>query len=125
MTWTLWRLQQRSIALAVNPAQLYETARQQRDQRAAWHQHAELQRLSGMPEWRSAEPPALRTDIFGGTLTGWRSLLTVHGASLLAQQPLLVADLSGQDAAAGLAGLALALALLNAVPCSPGTTSTS
>src|SRR6202453_4474462 len=100
VTWTLWRLQQRSIALAVNPAQLYETARQQRDQRAAWHQHAVLQRLSGMPEWRGAQPRALRTDILGSTPTGLRSLLTVHVAALLAQQLQLVADVSGQDAAA-------------------------
>ena len=106
VAWTLWRLQQRSAALATNPEQLYEVARQERDQRAAWHEHHELQRLRGMPEWSSAEPPALRTDVYGGTLAGWRSLLTVHGASLLAQQPLLVADLSGQDAAADLAGLA-------------------
>jgi hypothetical protein len=40
--------------------------------------------------------------VFGGTLAGWRSLLTVHGASIMAARPLLVADLSdlsGQYAA--------------------------
>jgi hypothetical protein len=106
VAWTLWRLQQRSEAVAINPAQVYELAYRERDQRAAWHEEQELQRLRGVPEWTSAEPPALRTDVFGGTLAGWRSLLTVHGASILARQPLLIADLSGQDAALDLAALA-------------------
>jgi hypothetical protein len=35
-----------------------------------------------------------RTDIFGGTLAGWQALLTVHGASILAQRPLLTVDLN-------------------------------
>ena len=43
--------------------------------------------------------------MFGGNIAGWRSLLTVHGASIMASQPLLVADLSGQYAAGELAAL--------------------
>ena len=58
-----------------------------------------------MPEWGSASSPARRTDVFGGTLGGWRSLLTVHGASIMASQPLLIADLSGQHTARELARL--------------------
>jgi hypothetical protein len=47
-------------------------------------------------EWGSAEPPGLRTDVFGGNWWGWQALLTTHGTSILAAQPLLVMDLSGQ-----------------------------
>lgn len=104
--WTIWRWVQRNQAAAADPARLHEQARYERDQRAAWHEQAELARLGNVPEWGSAEPPARRTDVFGGTLAGWRSLLTVHGASLLSRQPLLVADLSGQYAAKDLAALA-------------------
>lgn len=43
--------------------------------------------------------PASGTDIFGGTLAGWQALLTVHGASILAERPLLAVDLTGQHAA--------------------------
>jgi hypothetical protein len=47
-------------------------------------------------EHRHAEPPGLRTDVFGGSWWGWQALLTTHGTSILATQPLLVMDLSGQ-----------------------------
>jgi hypothetical protein len=43
----------------------------------------------------SAGSPAQRTDIYGGTLGGWQALLAVHRASILAGQPLLIADFSG------------------------------
>jgi hypothetical protein len=69
------------------------------DGRVAIHESAEAARLAGQPEWGSLTVPAPRTDIFGGTLTGWQGLLTVHGASLLSQRPVLVADLTGQHAA--------------------------
>jgi hypothetical protein len=108
LAWTGWPWHRRYQAGTVNPARLHELARQEYGQRASRHQQSELARLDGLPEWGSAEPPARRTDVFGGTLVGWRSLLAVHGASILAQQPLLVADLSGQYAAADLAGLARA-----------------
>jgi len=74
--------------------------------RAAGHEQAELDRVAGVPEWGSADLRTPRTDVYGGTLAGWRSLLTVHGASILARQPLLVADLTGQYALAELAALA-------------------
>jgi hypothetical protein len=62
-------------------------------------------RVAGVPEWGSAEPRTPHTGIYGGTVTGWRSLLAVHGTSILARQPLLVADLSGQYVLAELAAL--------------------
>jgi hypothetical protein len=104
--WTLWRLAQLNLAKDADPQRQYHAAYDGWAQRAAEHEQAELARLGNVPEWGSAEPAARRTDIFGGTLTGWQCLLTVHGASLLAERPLLVADLSGQDAAADLAALA-------------------
>jgi len=76
------------------------------EQRAAAHEDAELARLAGQPEWGSMNVPAGRTDVFGGTLAGWEALLAVHGASLLAQRPLLVIDLTGQDPARLLTALA-------------------
>ena len=83
----------------------YQAVHDQWAQRAASYERAELARLEQMPEWGSAQSPARRTDVFGGTLPGWRSLLTVHGASIMAAQPLLVAGLSGQYVAGELAGL--------------------
>ncbi|HEY6275763.1 MAG TPA: hypothetical protein VIX86_05485, partial [Streptosporangiaceae bacterium] len=59
-------------------------------------QQAHLAGLGQVPEWGSAEPPGLRTDVFGGSWWGWQALLTTHGTSILASQPLLVMDLSGQ-----------------------------
>ncbi|MGH3248993.1 MAG: hypothetical protein ACRDOI_22700, partial [Trebonia sp.] len=70
------------------------------------HERAELARLGGVPEWASATSPARRTDVYGGTLDGWQSLLAVHGASVLAERPLLVADFSGQLASGELTALA-------------------
>ncbi len=63
----------------------------------AW-QGAELGRLEHVDEWGSAELPAgtLRTDVFGGSLRGWQALLTTHGTSLLATQPVLAVDLTGE-----------------------------
>jgi hypothetical protein len=104
--WTLWRLVQLNLAKDADPQRLYQAAYAGWQQRAAEHEHAELARLGSMPEWDSAAVPARRADIYGGTLIGWRSLLTVHGASLLAGRPLLVADLSGQDTTRDLAALA-------------------
>ena len=106
LAWTGWRWIQRNQATTIDPVRVCESARHDHWQRASLHEQAELARLGGLPEWGSAEPPARRTDVFGGTLAGWRSLLAVHGASILAQQPLLVADLSGQYAAQDLASLA-------------------
>ena len=41
-------------------------------------------------------PGTLRTDVFGGSLRGWQALLTTHGTSLLATQPVLTVDLTGE-----------------------------
>jgi hypothetical protein len=94
-----WRWLQREQARDSTPQQEYQQALADWDQRATGHESAELARLAGQPEWGSATVPARRTDIFGGTLAGWQALLTVHGASLLAQQPLLAVDLTGRHAA--------------------------
>jgi hypothetical protein len=101
-----WQWQRYQQWRAIDPGQEYQQALDGWSQRAAWHQHAELTRLSGQPEWGSVTIPAGRTDIFGGTAAGWQALVAVHGASLLAQSPLLVIDLTGQDAASTLMALA-------------------
>ena len=67
-------------------------------QRKDAHEHAEAARVDRLDEWGPAVVPghARRIDVFGGSLWGWEALLTVHGASLLAERPLLVADLTGE-----------------------------
>ena len=94
------------IARRADPAQAHQAALAGWRQRASEHEQAELARLDSVPEWSSASSPALRTDVYGGTLGGWQALLAVHGASLLAERPLLVADFSGQLAAGDLTALA-------------------
>jgi hypothetical protein len=106
LAWTAWCWCRRFGAVAADPTLLYDHARREWEDHAARHEHTELARLDQVPEWGSAQSPVPRTDVFGGTLAGWRSLLTVHGASIMAAQPLLVADLSGQYAAGQLAALA-------------------
>jgi len=102
--WSAWKYAQLARAKSVHPEQQHQAAHEQWAQRAADFERAELARLEQVPEWGSApSSPARRTDVFGGTLAGWRSLLTVHGASIMAAQPLLVADLSGHYAAGELA----------------------
>jgi len=86
----------RDQAAAVQPDQDYHRARAEWQQRAAAHQRAQLAGLGQAAEWGSAEPPGQRTDVFGGSWWGWQALLTTHGTSILAAQPLLVLDLSGQ-----------------------------
>jgi hypothetical protein len=97
--WTIWCRLQRDQARAASPQRDYQQALDGWRQRAADWQAAEAARLAGQPEWGSLLAPKPRTDVFGGTLAGWQGLLTVHGASLLAERPVLVADLSGQHAA--------------------------
>jgi len=99
LAWTGWLWLRRDRLHATSPQQDYQQALEAWQQRAAAHQAAEAARLAGQPEWGSLAAPTPRTDVFGGTLDGWQGLLTVHGASLLAERPLLVADLSGQHAA--------------------------
>jgi hypothetical protein len=106
LAWTGWRWRQKAISAAADPVSLYELERHQWIRRTAAYEQTELSQLADMPEWGSAEPPARRTDIFGGTLHGWQSLLAVHGASILSERPLLIADLSGQYVAGELGRLA-------------------
>ena len=91
-----------------DPDEEYHQARDAWAERAAVHRQAQLARLGPVPPWSSADPPTRRTDVFGGSLPGWRGLLTVHGASLLAARPLLAVDLSGQLACGPLTAAARA-----------------
>jgi hypothetical protein len=97
--WTAWCWLRRDQLRDASPERDYRQALAAWRQRAAAHQAAEAGRLAGQPQWGSLLAPAPRTDVFGGTLAGWQGLLTVHGASLVAERPVLVADLSGQHAA--------------------------
>ncbi len=96
--YTGWCWLRREQARDLTPEQKYQQALAEWDYRAAGHEGAELARLASQPEWGSVTSPASRTDIFGGTLTGWQALLTVHGASILAERQLLAVDLTGQQA---------------------------
>ena len=93
-----WCWLRRDQARALPPEREYHQAVAEWEERAVGHEDAELARLAGQPEWGSVPLPGYRTDIFGGTLAGWQALLTVHGASILAQRPLLTVDLTGQQA---------------------------
>jgi len=104
-----WWRQARTAA--ARPEKSYRQALEAWQERAADHQEAELARVGNVPEWASASPPALRTDVFGGSLRGWQALLITHGTSILAGQPLLVMDLSGQLASSELTAAAQAAAV--------------
>jgi hypothetical protein len=93
-----WCWLRRDQARAVPPEHEFHEAVAEWEERAAVHEDTELARLAGQPEWGSVFVPGRRTDVFGGTLAGWQALLTVHGASLLAERPLLAVDLTGQQA---------------------------
>jgi hypothetical protein len=97
--YTGWCWLRRDQIRDLPPEQEYRQAMADWGQRAAEHEAAELTRLGNQPEWGTVVSPASRTDIFGGTLAGWQALLTVHGASVLAERPLLTLDLTGQHAA--------------------------
>jgi hypothetical protein len=106
LAWPAWCLARLLYAQNWDPVRVHQVAVEGWHQRASDHEHAELARLDGVPEWASAGSPGLRTDVYGGTLGGWQSLLAVHGASILAAQPLLVADFSGHLASRELTALA-------------------
>ena len=106
IAWPAWCLARLLLARDADPARMHQAAQAGWQQRAGEHEQAELARLDQVPEWASARSPGRRTDIYGGTLEGWQSLLAVHGASVLAAQPLLVADFSGQLASSELTALA-------------------
>ena len=98
LTFLRWRKARRAAAAVAQVPDHHQralTAWQQREE--AW-QGAELSRLEHVDEWGSAElpPGTLRTDVFGGSLRGWQALLTTHGTSLLASQPVLTVDLTGE-----------------------------
>ncbi|MCW2932678.1 MAG: hypothetical protein JWM19_3640 [Actinomycetia bacterium] len=96
LCYTGWCWRRRAQLRRAAPEQEYRQALAEWDVRAAGHAAAEEDRIAAEPEWGTLISPARRTDVFGGTLAGWQGLLTVHGASLLAERPVLVADLSGQ-----------------------------
>ena len=95
LRWRKARQAAAAIARVPDDHQRAAAAWQQREE--AW-QRAELGRLEHVDEWGSAELPAstLRADVFGGSLRGWQALLTTHGTSLLASQPVLAVDLTGE-----------------------------
>jgi hypothetical protein len=125
LAWPTWCLARLVLARRANPAQVHQAALDGWRQRAGDHEQAELARLGGVPEWASALSPARRTDVYGGTLDGWQSLLAVHGASVLATQPLLVADFSGQLASGDLTALARRHGVHGAVYPLPGALAAS
>jgi len=106
VAWPAYCLARLALARRADPGRAQQAALDGWRQRAAAHEQAELARLDGMPEWASATCPARRTDVYGGTLDGWQSLLAVNGASILAERPLLVADLTGHLASEQLTALA-------------------
>jgi len=125
LAWPAWCLARLVAARRADPARAHQAALAGWRQRTAEHEQDELARLDQVPEWSSARSPALRTDVYGGTLDGWQSLLAVHGASILAAQPLLVADFSGQLASGELAALARRHGVPAAVHLLPGALAAS
>jgi hypothetical protein len=107
--------QRREQAKQADAGPDYQQALQSWQQRATAHEHAELARLHDVAEWGSAEPPTQRIDVFGGSLWGWRALLTTHGASVLSTQPLLAVDLTGELACGELIELAEDMGVPSAV----------
>jgi hypothetical protein len=111
--------QKREQAKQLRDGEDYQQALQEWQQRATAHEQAELSRLHDAVEWGSAEPPTRRVDVFGGSLWGWQALLTTHGASILAGQPLLAVDLTGELACQELIELAEANGVPTAVYALP------
>jgi len=125
LAWPTLCLARLVLARRADPAQVHQIAMDDWRHRADEHEQAELARLDGIPEWASALPPVLHTDVYGGTLGGWQSLLAVHGASVLAGQPLLVADFSGQFASRDLTDLARRNGIQGAVHLLPAALAAS
>jgi hypothetical protein len=98
LTFLRWRKARQAAAAAGRVAEDHERAVASWQQSEEAWQRAELSRLDGVDEWGSAQLPGgtLRTDVFGGSLRGWQALLTTHGTSLLASQPVLTVDLTGE-----------------------------
>ena len=123
--WPAWCLTRLLYAQNWDPVRVHQAALNGWHQRASDHEQAELARIDGVPEWASAGSPGLRTDIYGGTLGGWQSLLAVHGASILAAQPLLIADFSGHLASRELTALARRHGVQGAIHMLPAALATS
>jgi hypothetical protein len=115
LTWTGWCRYRRDQAAKAQPDQEHRQALAAWQQRATAHEQAQLAGLGQVDEWGSAEPPGVRTEVFGGSWRGWQALLTTHGTSILAAGPLLVLDLSGQLVSGELTTLAARYAGGNAV----------
>ncbi len=98
LTFLRWRKARQAAAAVTRVPDDHQRADVAWRQREAAWQRAELDRLEHADEWGSAElpPSTLRTDVFGGSLRGWQALLTTHGTSLLASQPVLTVDLTGE-----------------------------
>ena len=110
ITTVKWQRSRRAAERATRVGEDHQQALAAWQEREAAWQRAELARLADADEWGSAGPPpgTRRVDVFGGSLPGWQALLTTHGTSLLAGQPLLVVDLSGEMVCAELVGTARA-----------------
>ena len=98
LTFLRWRKARQATAAVSRIGDDHQRAIAAWQQRADAWQRAELTRLDEVDEWGSAQlpPGTLRTDVFGGSLRGWQALLTTHGTSLLASQPVLTVDLTGE-----------------------------
>jgi hypothetical protein len=98
LTFLRWRKARVAAAAVSRVPDDHERAATAWQQRADAWQRDELRRLEHADEWGSAQLPAstLRADVFGGSLRGWQALLTTHGTSLLASQPVLAVDLTGE-----------------------------
>jgi hypothetical protein len=89
-------------------AQAYEGQSYDWHARRQAHEAAEHARLNALPEWGAVPRPASvrRLDVYGGTLWSWEALVSTYGTSTLAEQPLLVIDLSREIVCRELAHLA-------------------
>lgn len=77
-------------------------------QRKAAHQREQAEKATRAYRWLPVAVPGggRRLDVVGGTPYGWESVLTVYGASLLCERPVLVIDLSWNEVVHPLAALA-------------------
>ncbi len=98
LTAVKWQRSRPAAARSDRFSEDYQQALARWQERAAGWQQAELARLQDAYEWGSAVLPAgtRRADVFGGSWSGWQALVTTHGTSVLASQPLLMLDLTGE-----------------------------
>lgn len=77
-------------------------------QRKVAHEREQAEKKARAYRWLPVAAPGggLRLEIVGGTADGWQALLTVYGASLLCERPVLVIDVSWGEVADGLTTLA-------------------